>query len=36
MNIGFLVVELVTIDNEIDFGIFEKSSESVYTTQNRT
>jgi len=36
MRIGFLVVELVIIDDGNWFRAFEKSNESVYPNSDRT
>jgi hypothetical protein len=36
MSIGFLVAELVIIDDENWFRVFEKSNESVYSNSNCT
>jgi len=36
MSIGFFVVELVIIDDENWFRVFEKLNESVYPNSNYT
>ncbi|CAG8671083.1 10209_t:CDS:2, partial [Ambispora leptoticha] len=34
MSIGFLVVELLTIDDENQFSVFEESSQALYPNSN--